>query len=333
MSIAEARVTHTCQHELDSVGFKRRRNRALSFLGVLEVVGWTCAATGSASLWLWPDALNSIVAQPTLAREHSARGNATKKRELVEVAPRLPGGLGHPATAGVPDRSSTPAVDVLETASHSPAPAVAFPQPTEKRLTLIDDDAKSAEQAKPDSNVEAVSDEIQEASASTDPADLDIWLVHHLASLGEEAPRDFSFVWENTVEGAQESASKTEDKLDLPINSAANPDAIQVNSQSTDSGTSHTSAPPSHAILAQSEIDSLVARGEQLLVRGDLASARLFFRRAADAGDIRGAAGMARSFDQETLRSLPVFGARPDPGQAAIWHTRANELGRVVAGR
>ena len=284
-------MTHTCQHELGSPRFKRRSNRALSLLGVLEVVGWTCAAAGAAGLWVWPDTLDSIVPPPTLVRNHSARGVSTSTKEASpKVATLPPSGLGHPATAGVvPDSKSTPAVDVLETSSHSPAPAVTLPEPTITHLLLIDDDTRSVGQVKLDSAVEAVPEEIQEASASTEQGDLDSWMVRHLDSLREEAPRGFPFVGENAGEVPQESASL--------------------------------------------EKDSLVARGEQLLLRGDLASARLFFRRAADAGDIRGAAGMARSFDQETLRSVPVFGARPDPGQAAIWHTRANELGRVVAGR
>jgi len=203
-------------------------------------------------------------------------------------------------------------------------------------------------QVKLDSAVEAVPKEIQEASASTEQGDLDSWMVRHLDSLREEAPRGFPFVGENAGEVPQESASKMRDGLDLPIVSAANLDAIEVSSQSPDSGgkpslegepapvqlgTSHPSVPYSHAILDRLEKDSLVARGEQLLLRGDLASARLFFRRAADAGDVRGAAGMARSFDQETLRTLPVFGARPNAEQAAIWHTRATELRRIVAAR
>jgi hypothetical protein len=334
-------VTHTCHCEPASEevsGSKRRRNRPFSFLGALEVVGWTCAAAGVAGLSLWPDTLDSIVAPQTLVRNYSAGGNApTKKEPLIHLATLPAGGLGHPATTSVvQERSSTPAIDILETASHSPAAAATLPasaEPTEMHLIP---------------QVDVVSEKIAEASASTEQADLDSWIVPHLASLREEAPRDFPLAEEDTVEARQESASKSEDERDLPIKSAENLDAIQVSSQSPDGGggkpslgrdpetvqfgTSHTSAPWSHAIRNASEIDSLIARGEQLLVRGDLASARLFFRRAADAGDVRGAAGMARSFDQKTLRTLPIFGARPDPGQAAIWHTRANELGRIVAG-
>lgn len=79
--------------------------------------------------------------------------------------------------------------------------------------------------------------------------------------------------------------------------------------------------------------DFLIRRGEELLARGDLAGARLVFGRAAGDGDPRGAIGMARSFDPETLLKVRVLGIRPDPDQAAQWYARSKVLQAVASVR
>jgi hypothetical protein len=79
--------------------------------------------------------------------------------------------------------------------------------------------------------------------------------------------------------------------------------------------------------------ESLITRGEEALARGDVAAARLFFGRAAAAGDPRGATGMARTFHPETFRNLRVFGMRPDAEQAAWWHSRSKALQAVASNR
>ena len=67
------------------------------------------------------------------------------------------------------------------------------------------------------------------------------------------------------------------------------------------------------------EVDRLLARAEQLLVAGDLAAARLLFERVVAAGDLRGAEGLARSYDSEMLRRVPVYGAAGDPEMVTRW--------------
>jgi hypothetical protein len=88
---------------------------------------------------------------------------------------------------------------------------------------------------------------------------------------------------------------------------------------------------PANAI-APADRDLLVLKGEEMLARGDVGGARLFFRRAADSGDARAATGMARTFDPKVLRTLRVYGLRPDPDQAAYWYGRSRAL-ETVAGR
>jgi hypothetical protein len=83
--------------------------------------------------------------------------------------------------------------------------------------------------------------------------------------------------------------------------------------------------------LPRDEIEGYLAKGERMLKAGDIAAARLFFTRAAEAGEVRGALAMARSFDAETLRTLPVYGLQPNPQEAARWSARAKDLGPTAA--
>jgi hypothetical protein len=89
---------------------------------------------------------------------------------------------------------------------------------------------------------------------------------------------------------------------------------------------------PSHA-PAPVERDVLIQKGEERLERGDIAGARLLFSRAAESGDPRAAIGMARTFDAEILRTLRVYGIRPDPAQAAHWYARSKTLHAVASTR
>jgi len=83
--------------------------------------------------------------------------------------------------------------------------------------------------------------------------------------------------------------------------------------------------------LPRDEIEGYLAKGERMLKAGDIAAARLFFTRAAEASEVRGALAMARSFDQETLRTLPVYGLQPNPQEAARWYAKAKDLGPTAA--
>ncbi|MFL5325005.1 MAG: hypothetical protein ACJ8A4_12220 [Microvirga sp.] len=83
--------------------------------------------------------------------------------------------------------------------------------------------------------------------------------------------------------------------------------------------------------LPRDEIEGYMAKGERMLKAGDIAAARLFFTRVAEAGEVRGALAMARSFDQETLRTLPVYGLQPSPQEAARWYAKAKDLGPTAA--
>jgi hypothetical protein len=83
--------------------------------------------------------------------------------------------------------------------------------------------------------------------------------------------------------------------------------------------------------LAAAEIAALVARGDAFLAAGDIASARLFFERAAGSGDGRAAMRMAVTYDAGFLDSAGLRGLRGEPERAAFWYRRARELGEGKA--
>jgi hypothetical protein len=93
-------------------------------------------------------------------------------------------------------------------------------------------------------------------------------------------------------------------------------------------------APTVAGTLGPKEIATLIRRGEQLLGTGDLSSARLLLRRAAEARDARAAFALAGTYDPLVLSKLPVRGFAPDASAARDWYQRAVELGsREAAAR
>jgi hypothetical protein len=79
--------------------------------------------------------------------------------------------------------------------------------------------------------------------------------------------------------------------------------------------------------MSPEEVGSMLKRGEELLMQGDIASARLLLQRAADAQDARAAFALAASFDPIELKRLGVYGATPDVTRARDWYERAKQYG------
>jgi TPR repeat protein len=71
----------------------------------------------------------------------------------------------------------------------------------------------------------------------------------------------------------------------------------------------------------------MVKRGEELLATGDIASARLLLRRAAEGGDARAAFALASSYDPIALKRLGVYGSAPDVKMARDWYEKARQYG------
>ncbi len=84
---------------------------------------------------------------------------------------------------------------------------------------------------------------------------------------------------------------------------------------------------PAISPAARSRAEGHLNRGRSLLQSGDIASARLFFRRAADAGLAEAALAMGDTFDPVELDRLRAVGVQPDPAEARLWYEKARTLG------
>ncbi len=74
------------------------------------------------------------------------------------------------------------------------------------------------------------------------------------------------------------------------------------------------------------QITELLTRGDIFLHAGDVASARLFYERAADAGDRQAAMRMGATFDAAFLGRVGLH-ARGDQAKALSWYRHALDLG------
>jgi hypothetical protein len=83
--------------------------------------------------------------------------------------------------------------------------------------------------------------------------------------------------------------------------------------------------------LSTEEMAALLARGDSLLSVGDVASARLFYQRLADAGGGLAAIRLGETFDQLFLDRVRMRSVRGDPGAALFWYRRARDLGAADA--
>jgi TPR repeat protein len=88
---------------------------------------------------------------------------------------------------------------------------------------------------------------------------------------------------------------------------------------------------PTEARVSPSEAAALRQRGDALLATGDVASARLFYERAATAGDTMAALRLGEAHDPLFLAQAGITGVRGDRAVAARWYRRATELGATEA--
>jgi hypothetical protein len=142
----------------------------------------------------------------------------------------------------------------------------------------------------------------------------------------------------NTIKSAESALARRVDQLEaalsrlqeVPIGPPSGaPDSMPpaegppLSIEQTAVGPLHAASPP----LSTEVIALLLARGDTFLRRGDVASARAFYERAADAGGGRAALRMGATFD-------PAFlGVRGDPAEARRWYQRARDLGEAEGER
>jgi hypothetical protein len=83
--------------------------------------------------------------------------------------------------------------------------------------------------------------------------------------------------------------------------------------------------------LAADEIAVLINRGKAFLNDGDIVSARLVLRRAAEAGSAEAALALGASYDPLVIKQTGAVGVQADAEQARQWYQKAAALGSTVA--
>jgi peptidase C39-like protein len=83
--------------------------------------------------------------------------------------------------------------------------------------------------------------------------------------------------------------------------------------------------------LSAADTAALLARGDVLFSKGDVVAARLFYERAADAGEGQAALRLGETFDPVFLDQARLRGARGDLSTALSWYRRARDLGVAEA--
>jgi hypothetical protein len=72
---------------------------------------------------------------------------------------------------------------------------------------------------------------------------------------------------------------------------------------------------------------AFIARGRAQAQQGNIAAARLFYQRAAEADLAEGALALAGTYDPAELAAMGVAGVQPDIALARRWYEKARELG------
>ena len=89
--------------------------------------------------------------------------------------------------------------------------------------------------------------------------------------------------------------------------------------------------PPELSAEEKSRAEKLMAQGEKFLTQGNIAVARQYFQRAAEAGLAVGALRLAATYDPAELSRIQAQGVVPDRAEARKWYERARELGAPEA--
>jgi hypothetical protein len=89
--------------------------------------------------------------------------------------------------------------------------------------------------------------------------------------------------------------------------------------------------PPASPRPGAAEVAEVLARGDSFILIGDIASARVFYKRAADSGDRRAALLLGATFDPAFLSRAGLGDTLGDPAQARSWYRRGFDLDATKA--
>lgn len=100
-----------------------------------------------------------------------------------------------------------------------------------------------------------------------------------------------------------------------------------VDAAETAAGPAASAPPRPEAPSSDQELTGLIDRGNTLLDLGDLAAARLYYRRAAGRGSAEGAMLMGMTFDPLYFAHTGVHGTQPRIEEALEWYRKAIAMG------
>ena len=122
-----------------------------------------------------------------------------------------------------------------------------------------------------------------------------------------------------------------EPSLAAPMSVAPTASGVAAAEPDTTGSTSAPVIPPADDTLSAAEIAVLLTRGDKAFSSGDVASARLYYGRAASAGDGQAALRLGETFDPVFLDHAHLRSARGDLAAALSWYRRARDMGAAEA--
>jgi TPR repeat protein len=81
------------------------------------------------------------------------------------------------------------------------------------------------------------------------------------------------------------------------------------------------------------EVQLMLKQGQDFVAAGDLATARVVLRRAAQSGAATAAFALGQTYDPKVLAKMRARGVEPDPAEARRWYEMAQKLGSSEAGQ
>jgi hypothetical protein len=85
--------------------------------------------------------------------------------------------------------------------------------------------------------------------------------------------------------------------------------------------------------IDRADVTAMLERAEGFIKSGDLSSARLLLRRAAEGGSVYAAMTLAGTFDPNVRKTTGLQEGVPDIAVARLWYERAEQLGATDAAR
>lgn len=301
---------------------------ACVLIALLGAGGWTVwrshAPVGAVAVNAPPQAAQPVTATPSIAPRVEAAKAPAAPATAVTTQPAAP-----PApVVAQPTAVTAPATDSMNppAASSTTRPA---PAPFKPADFVVSDLGAISPAAGP---LQAMAPK-QKPSLAPNQASIDPSfklstsdIAAMLARAPKEDPRPAPTVAVAPVAAAPTPAPAT-------ATPAASVPAAPVPTASVPAASVPAAAKTAERPRAREDVPALMARGDAHLAAGDLASARLFYERAADAGNADAALMVGRTFDPAVLAQSGLRGVRGDSAVAATWYRRAAALGAPEAER